>query len=58
MMALLEEVCHFGGGLCGLMYAQAMPSETDHFLLSVSQGVGLSSTSSASYMLARHCVKP
>ena len=32
-VALLEEVCHRGGGLCGFMYAQAMHSETDHFLL-------------------------
>ena len=50
-MVLLEEVCHCGGGLWGLIYAQAMPSETDHFLLPVSQDVrtlsSFSSTRSA-----------
>ena len=31
--ALLEEVCHYGSGLWCLIYAQAIPSVSDHFLL-------------------------
>lgn len=32
-MALLEVVCHCGGGLLGIIYAQATHSKTDYFLL-------------------------
>ena len=36
---LLEEVCHYEGGNFGFIYAQTMPSEIDHFLLSARQDV-------------------
>ena len=57
-MALLEEVCHCGGGLCGLIYAQAMPSVGNHFLLPASQDVGRSATSPAPCLSAHHHVPP
>ena len=36
-MALLGKLCHWGGGLRGLIDAQAMSSGSDHLLLPVNQ---------------------
>ena len=46
-VALLKEVCHYESRLYGLIYAQIIPSEIDHFLLPLDQDVEFSSTMSA-----------
>ena len=54
-VVLLEEVCHCGSWLSGLIYAQAMPSETVHFLFP-EQDVELPTASPAPGLPAGHHV--
>ena len=52
-VALLEVACHFGVGF-GVFYVQVMPSDTDHFLLTMDQGVKLSAPFPAPCLSACH----
>ena len=53
-VALLVEVCHCGG----IIYAQAMPSVSEYFLIPAGQDVGLTAPSPAPGLPALHHVAP
>lgn len=56
-VVLLKEVCHVEADF-EVSYAQVIPSISDHFLLHLSQDIGLSDTSLAPCLPALHHVIP